>query len=74
VNPLVLIGFCLFLVYGVYQSLLKAKLLKPVKSEESSGIIRTLLKYSFWVAIITVILGFNICGSEDLFRCQSWTQ
>ena len=61
-NPLVLIGLCLFLVYGVYEALLKAKVLKPVKPEESSGIIRMLLSYSFWLAFITVILGFAYAG------------
>lgn len=62
VNPLVLIGFCLFLVYGVYQSLLKAKLLKPVKPEESSIIIRIILKCSFFVAMVTILLGFAYAG------------
>jgi hypothetical protein len=58
VNPFVLIGLCLFLVYGLYEALLKAKVLKPVKPEDSSGIIRILLRYSFWLALITVVLGF----------------
>ena len=61
-NPLVLIGFCLFLVYGVYWTLLKAKLLKPVKSEDSTGIIQILVKSVFWLATITVVLGFAYAG------------
>jgi hypothetical protein len=61
-NPLVLIGFCLFLVYGVFWSLLKAKLLKPVRPDESSAIIRLFLKYAFGVAVATIALGFTYAG------------
>ena len=49
-------------MYGVYEALLKAKVLKTVKPEDSSGIIRMLLGYSFWLAFITVILGFAYAG------------
>jgi len=38
------------------------KVLKTVKPEDSSGIIRMLLGYSFWLAFITVILGFAYAG------------
>jgi hypothetical protein len=58
VNPLVLIGFCCFLVYGVHWTLLKTGLLKPVKPEDSPEIVRILLNYGFWLAIVIVVLGF----------------
>jgi hypothetical protein len=66
VNPLVLIGFCLFLVYGVCHTLLKAKLLKPVKSEASSAIIRIIIRCSFRLAILSVVLGFLYAGYKAI--------
>jgi hypothetical protein len=58
VNPLVLIGFCLFLVFGTHWVLLKAGLLTPLSPRQSSGVIRMILRYGFWVAIIILVLGF----------------
>lgn len=59
VNPLVLGGFVLLIVCTLLKVLLKAKVLKPVKPEESPGIIQNALKYVFFLALVIVILGFS---------------
>ncbi len=58
VNPLVLIGFCLFLVFGTHWVLLKAGILTPLSQRQSAGIVRWILKYGFWIAILSLFLGF----------------
>jgi hypothetical protein len=58
VNPLVLVGFCLFLLFGIHWALLKAGLLAPLSQRQSSTVLRAILKYGFWVAIFIVVLGF----------------
>jgi hypothetical protein len=58
VNPLVLIGFGLFLFFGLYRALLKAGLLTPLSPRQSSGVIRMIVRYGFWVAIVFLVLGF----------------
>lgn len=64
INPLVLIGFCLLLLFGIHGSLLKAKLLKPLSPSQSSSVLRMILRYGFWVAIVTIVLGFVYAGFQ----------
>jgi hypothetical protein len=58
VNPLVLVGFCLFLFFGTHWALIKTGLLVPLSQRQSSTVIRLFLKYGFWVAILMLVLGF----------------
>jgi hypothetical protein len=60
VNPLVLVGFCLFLFFGIHWALLKAGLLTPLSQRQSSTVIRLFLKHGFWIATIVIILGFGL--------------
>jgi|SRR5271157_2255599 len=54
-NPLVLIGFALFLAFGIQRTLLKAGILKPVSPAHSSQIVRLLLKYGFYMALALIL-------------------
>jgi len=58
-NPLVLIGFGLFLFFGIHRALIGAKILAPLSPRQSSGIIRLFLNYGFWIAIGLLVLGFG---------------
>jgi len=60
VNPLVLVGFVLFLFFGIHRALLKSGLLEPLSQRQSSAIMRLFLKYGFRLAILTVVLGFAL--------------
>jgi len=64
VNPLVLVGFCIFLFFGIHWALLKAGLLTPLSQRQSSSVVRAILKYGFWVAILLIILGFAYAYSN----------
>lgn len=57
-NPLVLVGFGLLLVFGVHRVLLKSGLLSKASSRESGSIMRLLVHYGAWIAILLIILGF----------------
>lgn len=61
-NPLVLVGFCLLLLFGTHRALLEAGLLRQLSQKQSSTVVRLLLKYGFQVAIVTVVLGFAHAG------------
>jgi hypothetical protein len=58
VNPLVLVGFGLFLAYGLYQGLLKAGILVPLSQDQSSAIVRLMLNHGFAMAFLVIVLGF----------------
>jgi len=57
-NPLVLVGFCLLLLFAIHRALLKRGLLVQLSQRQSSAVLRMLLKHGFLVAIITIVLGF----------------
>lgn len=57
-NPLVLAGFCLFLLVLVHRVLLKAGVLARLSQRQSSAIVRLMLKHGFAVAILVIVLGF----------------
>jgi hypothetical protein len=62
VNPLVLIGFCLFLLFETYQVLLKTGIISPLSSRQSSVVVRMILRHGFWISIVIIILGFVYAG------------
>jgi hypothetical protein len=61
-NPLVLIGFCLLLLFGVYRVLLKARLLKPLSQRQSSAVVRMILTHGFQLTVAIIVLGFVYAG------------
>jgi hypothetical protein len=64
VNPLVLVGFCVFLLFGIYQALLKAGFLAKLSQRQSSAVLRLLLNHGFLVAIVIIVLGFVYAGFQ----------
>jgi hypothetical protein len=62
VNPLVLIGFCLFLLFETYQVLLKSGIISPLSSRQSAVVVRMFLRHALWVSIVLMILGFAYAG------------
>ncbi len=56
--PLVLVGFVLFLVFGLYEALLSSKLLSQVNQEHSAGLLNTLLYHGFIITVLILLLSF----------------
>jgi hypothetical protein len=59
-NPLVLVGFVIFLFFGLFRVLLKANIVPPVAQTTGGQIIKRFFAYSFIIAIVAIILGFSI--------------
>jgi hypothetical protein len=55
-NPYVLVGFGLFLLFGLFWALIKSRLLPAVSQRQSAVIILRILKYGMWAAIAVIVL------------------
>jgi hypothetical protein len=69
-NPLVLVGFCLFLLFGTYRVLLKLGFLSSLSQRQSSIVVRMILSNGFRISIVLMILGFAYAG----FRVNQQTK
>jgi hypothetical protein len=61
-NPLVLIGFVLFLVFGIHRVLLKSRIIPTIGKNEAPRIVRLILHYGFIISILIILLGFAYAG------------
>lgn len=59
-NPLVLIGFAVWLFFGIHKALIKSGTLPPVSKAASGKIVRLLLDYGFVVALLLILSGFSL--------------
>jgi Flp pilus assembly protein TadD len=69
-HPLVLIGFGLFLVFGIQRTLLKAGIIPPLTTRTGGKVVQTLLRYGFIIALLIIMLGFAMA----FFKTQRETQ
>jgi hypothetical protein len=58
-NPLVLVGFCIFLFYAALQALVKGKLFAPLSGSQSASIYRLVFGKLYWLALLVVVAGFG---------------
>jgi hypothetical protein len=63
-NPLVLIGFCLFLIFGTYRLILKSSILAPLSPRQSAAVLRMILWHGFWISVAMMILGVAYVGFQ----------
>ncbi|MDD2816225.1 MAG: hypothetical protein PHP00_10895 [Thiotrichaceae bacterium] len=56
--PLVLVGIALFLLFGLYQTLLHSGLLSQVNQEHSAGLLNTLLYHGLIIIVLILLLSF----------------
>ena len=59
-NPLVLVGFILFIIFGVHRALLKAKIIPPLTPHTGGKVVQSLLRYGFIIALLVIVLGFAL--------------
>lgn len=67
-HPLALVGFVLLLLFGVQRALIRSGVFKPIPEYEGPRILRLLLQYGFWLALLVVVLGFGLQLSRDQQR------
>lgn len=66
-NPLVLIGFSLFLFVGLVKQLIKAGIISEVTKDAGAGIVRLFLDHSFVIVLVIVLLGFLHEGLKSYY-------
>lgn len=59
-DPLVLVGFSLMLLFGVQKQLLKAGILPKLRQRDAPVVVALLLKYGFWLGLVTLLLGMGL--------------
>lgn len=66
-HPLVLIGFILFLLFSLFKTLVKARIIPEVSKDAGAGIVHVILNYGFIIALAIVLLGFLLQGLQSLY-------
>ncbi|WP_155256463.1 hypothetical protein [Mesorhizobium loti] len=75
-NPLAIVGFVLFLMFGVHRALISSGILPPVSQTDAPQIVRDILRYGFFAAIIVLASGFALAAWNtyiDLRKSTSLT-
>ena len=73
-HPLVLVGFVLFLFFGIHKFLITSGIIKPVSEYEGSIIVKIILRYGFIIALVTILAGFVQKGWQDYVSVSSTTR
>lgn len=59
-HPLVLAGFALLVVFGLFRAFLKSDRLRPASGEATGRILASVARYGFILALAVVLLGFAL--------------
>ena len=59
-NPLVLVGFVLFIVFVLHRVLLTAQIIPPLTPRTGGKVVQLLLRYLFFIALVVIVLGFAL--------------
>ncbi|MCD6186293.1 MAG: hypothetical protein J7K84_11030 [Deltaproteobacteria bacterium] len=70
-HPLVLVGFILFLFFGIHKLLITSGIIKPVSEYEGSLIVKIILRYGFIIALVTILAGFSQKGWQNYVSVTS---
>jgi hypothetical protein len=57
-DPLVLVGFALMLLYGLFYALISSGLIPPLAPEAGGRIVQSILDYGFYAVAAVILLGF----------------
>ncbi len=57
-NPLALVGYVLFLFFGLQRTLIKSKIIPPVSARTGGKVVQLLLRYGFVLALVVIVAGF----------------
>ena len=59
-DPLVLVGFALFLVFGTNRLLIRSGIIPTLSARSGSRILQSLLRYGLVIALVVIALGFGL--------------
>ncbi len=57
-NPLSLVGYVLFLFFGVHRALIRSEIIPPVGPTTGGRIVQSILRYGLVIALVVMVLGF----------------
>ena len=60
IQPLVLVGFVLMLVFSIHKQLLKAGIIPKLDKQQGGRIVELILRYGFWLGVLIVLAGFGL--------------
>lgn len=69
-HPLVLVGFILFLVFGIHKLLIKSKIIPPLSETSGSTVVLNLLHYGFIIALVIILAGFTLEGLKTFINAN----
>ncbi|MCI0558075.1 MAG: hypothetical protein MN733_06240 [Nitrososphaera sp.] len=64
-HPLVLVGFALFLLFGLFKILIKARIIPEVSKDAGAGIVHAILNHGFIITLTIILLGFLLQGLQN---------
>ena len=70
-HPLVLVGFVLLLLFGVYRTLIHSGLIPPVTKRTGGALLGRILRYGFVIALTVIALGFLLRFFEVVNEAQA---
>jgi tetratricopeptide (TPR) repeat protein len=59
-DPLTLVGFALFLVFGTNRLLIRSGIIPPLSARSGSRVLQSLLRYGLVIALVVIALGFGL--------------
>jgi tetratricopeptide (TPR) repeat protein len=59
-HPLTLIGFAVFVVFGIHRALIRSGIIPPLTARSGSKVVHALLRYGFVIALAIIVLGFAL--------------
>lgn len=59
-NPLLIVGLVLLLFFGLYRFIVSSGIIQPLTQEDSSKALYLILRYGFYIALVTIVLGLII--------------
>jgi hypothetical protein len=65
-HPLVLVGFVLFLFFGIHRKLIDSWIIPPLK--DGNEVVQAILAYGFWIALAVIVLGIGLQYVKSLRR------
>jgi hypothetical protein len=70
-QPLVLMGFVFLLVFGIHKALIKSDILTHINPGAGGTVVIMLIRYSFWLAVLVIVLGYGLKAYDIHHNGQS---
>lgn len=73
-NPIVLIGFTIFLFFTLLRVLINSGIIPPLEKSQGGKITTLLIRYGFYISMAVIILGFGYTALKEVLNSNNNTQ